>query len=195
MDNPLITIASMLGGYLLGSVLGAYWICRLLHLPDPSSRGSGNPGATNLYRIGGPIPAALTLSWDALKGTLGVALATSLSDQPTTHILAALATVLGHMLPVFHRFRGGKGVATAMGCGLFMAPATTLMLVAVWSAMLYWKKVSSLASLVCAALAPWLAWWLDPEALLLFLVLALFLFVRHRDNILRLTRRQEPPLR
>jgi glycerol-3-phosphate acyltransferase PlsY len=195
MEHPLITMICLLNGYLIGSVMGAYWTCKIFNLPDPSQSGSGNPGATNIYRISGPLPATLTLGWDAFKGALAVTLSTLLSDHHSTYILVALATITGHAFPIFHRFRGGKGVATAMGASLLLAPATTMVLIAAWCTMFYWKRISSLASLSTAALAPCIAWWLNPQSLLLFACIALFLFASHRHNIMRLTKKLERPLK
>lgn len=194
MDYSLSLSVSLILAYFLGSILGAIWVSRLFGLPDPSSLGSGNPGATNLYRIGGKIPALLTLTWDAGKGALALIAARGLGVDESGTPWVALAAVLGHILPAFHRLKGGKGMATATGAALLVAPATTAVLIGLWVLLVRWRRISSLASLSCAALSPWLAWWLDPSSIPLFLALALLIIVRHRDNIVRLVRNQEKPL-
>lgn len=188
------TLFSITTGYLLGSILGAVWTCRWFRLPNPAQSGSGNPGATNIYRIGGLLPALLTLTWDAAKGAIAVSIAHAIHAQGIVPLLVVLACVTGHVFPVFHRFQGGKGVATAMGACLIIAPETTLILILVWSALIYWRRISSLASLSAAGLSPWIAAYYNPDAVPLFAMLALFLFIRHRDNIVRLVNRRERPL-
>lgn len=194
MDDIFTTLFCITTGYLLGSILGAVWVCRWFRLPDPAQSGSGNPGATNIYRIGGFLPAALTLTWDAAKGALAVMLTQALTDQEMAPLLVVIASVTGHIFPLFHRFQGGKGVATAMGASLLIAPQTTLVLIIIWATLIYWRRISSLASLTAAALAPWLAAALNPDAVELFATLALFLFIRHRENIIRLIHKRERPL-
>jgi len=136
-----------------------------------------------MHRLGGWMAAVLTLVWDASKGAIGIALTLWLQMETYAQIFTAVAAVLGHMYPVFHHFKGGKGVATVLGCGLVLAPLTTLGLTLVWLLLLAWKRVSALASLGAACCAPWLSWWLNPDYTILFSVLALFIVFRHRQNI------------
>ncbi|HCY12895.1 MAG TPA: acyl-phosphate glycerol 3-phosphate acyltransferase [Gammaproteobacteria bacterium] len=175
-------------GYLVGSISSAVLVCKLLGLPDPRHEGSGNPGATNVLRLGSKPGAALTLAGDVLKGVVPVLAARWLSDDSLVISLAALAAFLGHLFPVFFRFHGGKGVATALGLFAAISPLLALMLVATWLAVALVFRFSSLAALVSAILAPVYAWWIpgQPDYALLALVLALTLFWRHRDNIRRL---------
>ena len=194
MENSLTLILCSVTGYLLGSVMGAFWVCRFFHLPDPTWSGSGNPGATNIYRLGGWLPALLTLAWDAVKGAISVTLALSLSLSIYEQGVVAMAALFGHMLPLFHKFKGGKGVATAFGCCLVLAPQTTLVLCLIWSIVAKWKRVSSIASLSGALAAPWVSWWLSPEYTNLFIILALFIVILHRDNIINLAKGKEGPL-
>lgn len=194
MDHPLTLFLCTAVSYALGSMMGAFWMCRFFHLPDPTLSGSGNPGATNIYRLGGWLPAFLTLAWDAVKGAIGVTLALFLSLSVYEQGIVAMAAILGHMLPMFHKFRGGKGVATVFGCGLVLAPLTTLSLCLIWSCVVAWKRISSIASLFAALTAPWLAWWLDPEYAPLFMLLALFIVIRHRENIINLAKGRERSL-
>ncbi|WP_020406112.1 glycerol-3-phosphate 1-O-acyltransferase PlsY [Hahella ganghwensis] len=193
-DQPLELIICTTAGYLLGSVMGAFWVCRIFRLPDPTNSGSGNPGATNIYRLGGWLPAALTLLWDAAKGAIAIFITIWLSLSPYEQGVVAVAAIMGHMLPVFHHFKGGKGVATVLGCGLVLAWQTTVILALVWGAIIYWKRVSSIASLTSALLAPWIAWAFNPEYSALFMSLALFILIRHRENIINLAKGNERSL-
>jgi glycerol-3-phosphate acyltransferase PlsY len=194
MEHLLLLALCITASYIFGSVMGAYWISLWFRLPDPWLSGSNNPGATNIYRLAGWLPALLTLTWDAIKGALGVSLALAASLGIVGQGAVAMAAVLGHMLPVFHKFKGGKGVATVLGCGLVLVPLTTLALTLIWSAALSWKRISSLASLISALCAPALCWWLDPEYTLIFSLLALFIAIRHWQNIVKLTRGKEHSL-
>ncbi len=177
--------------YLVGSISGAMLTARLFRLPDPRSHGSKNPGATNIYRLGGTLPALITLGIDALKGALPVMAAQWLGLSVLEQSLVGLFAITGHMLPVFYGFHGGKGVATALGVGLALATTTTLWLTVLWGSLFRVTKTSSLASLVSAALAPILAWFCDPEYTLLFLLLSPVIVLRHRENIIKLIRHQE----
>ncbi|MFE8071357.1 glycerol-3-phosphate 1-O-acyltransferase PlsY [Marinobacteraceae bacterium S3BR75-40.1] len=181
-------------GYLCGSVLFAPRICQALQLPSPLTSGSRNPGATNVYRLGGWLPAGLTLAGDAAKGALPVALAGAWGVAPWVQALIGIAAVIGHMFPVFHHFHGGKGVATALGVGLALAPATTALLATVWVTLAGITRISAVASITAALIAPVVSYWLNPEDLALFLLLSLAMLIRHRDNILRLWRGEEKRL-
>ncbi|MCG8613746.1 MAG: glycerol-3-phosphate 1-O-acyltransferase PlsY [Pseudomonadales bacterium] len=190
-----IAIILCLSAYLLGSISGAILSCRLWHLPDPRTHGSKNPGATNIYRLGGVQPALFTLLCDALKGVIPVWLAALLSAPPLEQGMVGMFAILGHMLPVFHGFRGGKGVATTLGVGLVIAPATSLILIIVWGSILKMSHTSSIASLTSAFIAPVLALVFNPDFTLVFLILSALIGVRHRDNLIRIVRRQEAKTR
>ncbi|HEX6007595.1 MAG TPA: glycerol-3-phosphate 1-O-acyltransferase PlsY, partial [Burkholderiales bacterium] len=144
-------------GYLIGSISFAVIVSRAFALPDPRTYGSGNPGATNVLRTGRKAAAALTLLGDGAKGWLAVFLAQGFA-QPETSALAmasaAVAVVLGHMYPVFHRFRGGKGVATALGVLLGLNIYLALGSAATWIVIAAFFRLSSLAALVSALFAP-----------------------------------------
>ena len=163
-------------------------VCRALGLPDPRSQGSGNPGATNVLRIGGKKAAAVTLLGDVLKGLIPVLLAELLGLSAFTVAATGLAAFLGHLYPIFFGFRGGKGVATAFGAMLGMGPLAALIIAAVWLVIARVFKVSSLAALTAALLAPVLLWWfaLPLVYVVAVLVMAALLIVRHRSNIQRL---------
>jgi acyl phosphate:glycerol-3-phosphate acyltransferase len=159
-------------------------VSRLMRLPDPRSYGSRNPGATNVLRTGKRTAAVLTLAGDAGKGWAAVWLAAALGGNVPA---AGLAVFLGHLYPVFYRFRGGKGVATAAGVLLGFNPWLGLAALATWVVIAACFRYSSLASLIAAIGAPIYAWFLGMENLLLVLAaIALLLIWRHRENISRL---------
>ncbi|MGM0449906.1 MAG: glycerol-3-phosphate 1-O-acyltransferase PlsY [Pseudomonadota bacterium] len=181
-------------GYLSGSILFAPLVCRLLNAPPPHLYGSHNPGAANVYRIAGPGPAILTLLGDALKGWAPVTLAQHLDATPATQAAVALAAIAGHMLPAFSRFRGGKGVATTLGTGLALAGTTILAMALIWLVVFRRWHIASLASIIAAGSGPLLALWLNPPHAGVFLIIALVLLVRHRDNLVRLAQGSESHL-
>jgi len=153
---PALMIA--LGAYLIGSLSFAVIVARVMGLPDPRSFGSGNPGATNVLRTGKKAAAALTLFGDAAKGWLAVWLAGIAGAHFGVQILAvhlaAIAVFLGHLFPIFFGFKGGKGVATALGVMLALDPWMGLAVFATWLAVFAVSRISSLSALVAALLAP-----------------------------------------
>lgn len=171
--------------YLLGSISSAIIVCRLLGLPDPRGEGSGNPGATNVLRIGGKKAAAITLIGDMLKGLLPVLLAKLLGAGLTVQALVAVAAFLGHLYPVFFGFRGGKGVATALGVLLGLHWQVGLLTIATWLVIAKVFKISSLAALLSLLVTPLYIWWLIPDRSLIIAVVFMvaLLFWRHRSNI------------
>jgi len=181
----LITLFFMILGYLAGSISTAILVCRAMDLPDPRSEGSRNPGATNVLRFGGKKAAAITLAGDFLKGLLPVLLARLAGLEDIGLALTALAAFLGHLYPVFFGFEGGKGVATAFGAILGLSWPVALATLAAWLFMAFVVRISSLAALTAAALAPLLGWWfnlpLPYNAVLLAMVI--LLIWRHRSNI------------
>lgn len=191
ISDPVLTVAFCTLAYLAGSVLFALPVCRLWHLPDPRAQGSGNPGATNVYRTGGWAPALATLFLDALKGGLPVWLVGVTGLSIFSQAMVALCAVTGHMLPVFYRFKGGKGVATALGAGLALAPLTTLLLSAIWALVMWRWRISALASIVAIVSGPLLSAILEPDTLPLFGLLALLIVVRHRNNLIRMAQGRE----
>ena len=184
----MIDAAVVLIAYLVGSIASAILVCRAMGLPDPRGEGSGNPGATNVLRIAGKGPAALTLAGDVLKGVAPVLLAGSLARSPTVEALSALAAFLGHLYPLYFRFRGGKGMATALGAIAALAWPVAGVMCAIWLAVAAATRYSSLASIVAAIGAPIAALWLAPHPAnpgVLAGIAALLLW-RHRGNIQRL---------
>lgn len=185
----MLELAAMaLTGYVLGSVSCAIFVCRALGLPDPREGGSGNPGATNVLRLAGKAPAALTLAGDVLKGALPVLLARAISDSPAVAAVAGLGAFAGHLYPVFFRFRGGKGMATTFGVIAALAWPIVLGMGAAWLVVAALSRYASLASLAAAFIAPVLAFALDaPTAVFTVLIgMCAMLFMRHRENIRRL---------
>ena len=185
-DPPMTPdILLVVGAYLLGSISGAIIVCRLMGLPDPRTQGSNNPGATNVLRIGGKKAAAVTLLGDSLKGFVPVAMAHLLDTTPLIFALTAMAAFLGHLYPVFFGFKGGKGVATALGAqfGLHWMIGGSVALV--WLFMAKVMNISSLAALVSMVLAPLFVWlvWPAPELLAMQVVMTAILIWRHRSNI------------
>lgn len=193
--------------YLLGSVSFAIVVSRLRGLADPRSYGSGNPGATNMLRSGDKTAAALTLLGDAAKGLLAVVMvrllflpaAASLDEAQLWLAAGAGAVFLGHLYPVFFRFQGGKGVATALGALLGLSPLLGLLVLLVWLLVFGITRISSLSALAAAVSAPILAalpwagffqtpvWWA-------VLLMSLLLLLRHRSNIRDLLSGKERPV-
>ena len=178
--------------YLVGSLSFAVLISRWLGLADPRSYGSGNPGATNVLRSGHKAAALFTLAFDVLKGYLPVVAALILQERlglgPFAIALVGLAAFLGHLWPVFFRFQGGKGVATAAGVLLALNPVLGVATLASWLVIAVFSRYSSLASLVAAAFAPFfqlLIWGMQP-AMACIVPMSLLLVWRHGANIRKL---------
>ncbi|GAB5480130.1 glycerol-3-phosphate 1-O-acyltransferase PlsY [Marinobacter nauticus] len=193
-SQPVAIVLLCTSAYLAGSVLFAIPVCRLWKLPDPRALGSGNPGATNVYRAGGWQPALATLVLDAFKGWLPVWLGQSLGMSILVQAMIALCAVTGHMIPAFYRFKGGKGVATALGAGLALAPLTTAIMAGLWLGVMWRWRISAVASLVAITSGPLISALLEPETLPLFGLLTLLIVVRHRNNLIRLAQGRETGL-
>ena len=144
--------------YLLGSISSAVIVSKLLGLPDPRTHGSGNPGATNVMRIGGKNAALLTLLGDVLKGVIAVVLARAVGVQGFLLGLVALIVFLGHIYPVFFQFKGGKGVATCFGALMGLSLPVALVAGITWLLVLVFSRYSSLAALVTAVVSPRFIW-------------------------------------
>lgn len=184
----LTDIACVVLAYLLGSVSSAVLVARLLGLPDPRSQGSGNPGATNMLRLGGKSAAVVTLLGDMLKGLVPVLLARALGATDIALAGAAAAAFLGHLYPVFFGFQGGKGVATFFGTLLGLNSLVGMMVLATWLVMAFLFRYSSLAALIASALALAYLGWLQPLPAFIIAVCGMvaLLFWRHRSNISKL---------
>lgn len=178
--------------YLLGSISSAILVCRLFKLPDPRFNGSNNPGATNVLRLGGKIPAAMVLVFDILKGTIPVWGAYFLHIEPVWLGAIAVSACLGHIYPVFFHFNGGKAVATAFGALLPIGASLAGLLIATWLVVLLVTRYSSLAAIITVAAAPLYTWWIKPLYTIPVSFLTLVIIIRHRGNIKRLLTGKEP---
>ena len=191
----LVAYLMIFGTYLLGSVSSAIIFCRLAGLPDPRENGSKNPGATNVLRIGGKLSALGVLLFDVLKGRLPVAIAFRLELQPSEIGFIALAACLGHVFPIFFRFRGGKGVATALGTLIPFGMEISGLAIATWLITFLISRYSSLSAVVTALILPMFVWWYKPEFTFPISLVCCLLVYRHHDNIQRLWRGQEDKIR
>lgn len=179
--------------YFLGSLSSAVLVSRMFGLPDPREQGSKNPGATNVLRLGGKKAAAITLAGDALKGLVPVLVAQSLSVAPWVLGAVGLAAFVGHLYPVFFQFKGGKGVATALGVLSGFSGWVGLAALSTWIAVALVSRISSLSALVAAILAPAYVWFFQRSEVLAgaALLMSVLLVARHRGNIERLFRGEE----
>lgn len=175
-------------GYLLGSVPFAVIVSRAFRLADPRSFGSGNPGATNVLRSGSKAAALLTLIGDAAKGWLAMFIAEKAGAGGTAVAVAGVAAFVGHVFPFTLRFRGGKGVATALGVLLGFSGALAGSVAAVWLTVILFTRYSSIAALAAAAAAPFATWWTtgSGEATLAVTLMCVVLVIRHESNIRKL---------
>ncbi len=181
----MIDTIFILFAYLIGSLSTAIIYCKIAGLPDPRSQGSGNPGATNVLRFGGKKVAIIVLLGDLLKGLIPVLLAKWLEFSAAAVALVGIVAFLGHLYPVFFRFQGGKGVATALGVLLGISVWVGLSVLVIWLVVASLSRLSSLSALIAAFFSPLLVYLLTPapEYILLAILLALLLIWRHRRNI------------
>ena len=195
--SVIIDIVFIVGAYLIGSIATAILVGRAMGLGDPRQSGSGNPGATNILRIGGKKAAALTLCGDLIKGVIPIVIARWLGAEGWILAAVALATFLGHLYPVYFGFRGGKGVATAMGTLLALMPLLGLSVLGVWIVVFAVMRVSSLAALLAATSSIPLVFALSASSSLhaLIIVLVILILWRHRSNIQRLIDGRETPFK
>lgn len=179
--------------YLTGSVSSAIIVCKVMGLADPRENGSGNPGATNVMRIGGKKAAAITLFGDAMKGLVPVLLAKALAVDSLILSVVVFAAFLGHLYPIFFGFKGGKGVATSLGVTLGVAWLLGIVVAGTWFLVYKISKISSLSALVAATVTPLYVWLIvgDVNLVVTFVILSVILLWRHRSNIRRLLAGQE----
>ncbi len=185
----LIPIVWIIAAYLTGSISFGILMSKAFGLPDPRTVGSGNPGATNVARSGKKLPAILTLLGDAFKGWFVVWLA--LQSNMLMWVVAAvgLAVFFGHLYPIYHRFKGGKGVATALGVMLAISPLLGLAALLTWIFVFAISRYSSLGAILAAALSPVYAWFLlsaYKDYVITVTVMSVLLIWRHRTNIQKL---------
>ena len=199
--SSLALPALVIMAYLMGSISFAIVISRLFGLQDPRKFGSGNPGATNVLRTGNKTAAALTLLGDAAKGWLAVWIAMRMEADQATIALVAFAVFIGHLYPVFLKFKGGKGVATALGVLFAIQPWLALATIDTWILIAVFFKYSSLAAIVAAIFAPLyyvfgsgVAWKTSAPIGVAIATITLFLLYRHRANISRLIKGTEPKI-
>lgn len=174
--------------YLIGSISSAIIVCRLMGLPDPREQGSGNPGATNVMRIGGKKAAIITLLGDLLKGLLPVYTANVMAVPVELLAATGLAAFIGHLYPIFFKFEGGKGVATSIGVLLGFSWLVGFAFIGTWLAVYKLGKISSLSALIASVLSPIYAWFIIGDVTLVgaSLVMTVLLVWRHQSNIKKL---------
>ena len=185
----LVPIVWVVAAYLIGSISFGILFSKLFGLPDPRTVGSGNIGATNIARSGKKLPAVLTLLGDAFKGWLPVWLALQTDMLMWVVACVGLAVFFGHLYPIYHKFKGGKGVATALGVMLAVLPMLALACLITWVIVFAISRISSLSAIVAAVLSPFFAaWFLLPykDYVLMVLVMAIMLVWRHKTNIQKL---------
>ena len=203
--NALYPLLATVAAYLIGSLSFAVIVSRAMGLNDPRTYGSGNPGATNVLRSGSKAAAAVTLLLDAAKGWLPVALVQWFGSRfglgDGTVAMVALAAFLGHLYPVFFRFKGGKGVATALGVLLGISPWLGLAVAATWLIIAVFFRYSSLAALIASVFAPvyylmcsGVVWYAETPIAAAIVAMAALLIWRHRENIQRLMAGKESKL-
>ena len=193
----MFNVLAIIAAYLIGSLSFAVIVSKYYGMDEPRTYGSGNPGATNVLRSGKKKAAALTLLGDAVKGLVAVILARCLQNaldlSDATIALVAIAALVGHMWPIFFNFKGGKGVATALGVLLALSPATALLCALIWLVMAFGFKVSSLAALVATVCAPIFAFFMMPHASWAWVTvfIAALVLYRHKSNIQNLLQGKE----
>lgn len=200
--NPVLVIVATVVAYLIGSLSFAVIVSSVMGLNDPRTYGSGNPGATNVLRSGSKAAAALTLLLDAVKGLVPVLLVKYLGPdyglQEGALALVAMAAFLGHLFPLFFKFKGGKGVATALGVLLGISGWLGLLVLLTWLTVAFTTRYSSLSALLAAVLAPVYylllgdsLWAYDKWVMVAVVAMSALLLWRHADNISRLLKGQE----
>ncbi|QLB42419.1 MULTISPECIES: glycerol-3-phosphate 1-O-acyltransferase PlsY [Mannheimia] len=187
----LIPYLLILIAYLLGSISSAVIFCKLAGLADPREVGSHNAGATNVLRIGGKSAALGVLLFDILKGTLPVAIGVSFNLSPSALGFIALAVCLGHIFPIFFQFKGGKGVATALGAISALSFVVVGGAIGTWLLVFLISGYSSLSAVLTALIVPFYIWWFEPQFTFPVALVCCLLVYRHHDNIQRLWRGQE----
>ena len=191
----ILSILSCVGAYCLGSISSGILVSRCLRLPDPRQAGSQNPGATNVLRLGGKKAAILTLLGDTLKGFLPVWAASYFRLSEPEIAWISIAVILGHLYPVFFNFKGGKGVATALGIAFGFSASLGLLFLVTWGLVIAIFRISSLGALVTAVLAPIYVFFMkDATLAFAMLIISLLIFWRHRSNIQRLIKGIEPKI-
>ena len=184
----MMNVIYLLFSYLIGAVSFGIVISHIFSLPDPRTIGSKNPGATNVLRTGKKLAALLTLLGDASKGALTVGLAQYFELPPLIVGLIAIATLIGHIFPIYYGFKGGRGVATAAGILFIFSWVMGLIVLAIWLGVFFIWRYSSLAAIIAASLSPVIGFFykIDFYELIATSIIALILILRHIENIKRL---------
>lgn len=191
----LIDFIFIIIAYLLGSISSAIILCKLFGYADPRTQGSGNAGATNVMRVAGKKLAILTLVFDILKGFVAVMLARTFGLDNFVLGLVALAAFLGHLYPIFFKFKGGKGIATGLGVMLALSLSLGIAVIITWLLIAMFFRYSSLAALIAFILAPVYAFFLtNRQYVPALFVITLFILWRHHENIRRLAQGIEPKI-
>ena len=184
----MMNVIYLLFSYLIGAISFGIVTSHIFSLPDPRTIGSKNPGATNVLRTGKKLAALLTLLGDALKGSLTVGLAQYFELSPLMVGLIAIATLIGHVFPIYYGFKGGRGVATAAGILFMFSWTMGLIVLAIWLGVFFIWRYSSLAAIIAASLSPVIGFFykIDFYELIATSIIALILILRHVENIKRL---------
>lgn len=190
----LLNVIMLVMAYLLGSISCAIIVCKVAGLPDPRTQGSGNPGASNVLRVAGKTYAAFTLFGDMLKGFIAVFIAMLFDVEGVMLSLVALAAVLGHMYPVFFKFKGGKGVATALGVYFALSFPVGIIAAIIWVGLAFLLRYASVASLAACVLAPFICLFFQASYFVGLILIAALVVWRHWENIERLRKGTESKL-
>lgn len=196
MLTLLVFLIDITAAYLIGSLCSAVIVSRVFNLPDPRANGSKNPGATNVLRLSGKKYAAIVLVADMLKGVIPLLLAHALHSGPTIMGFTCLAAVLGHIYPVFFEFKGGKGVATAIGAFLGFHFTFGSAIIIIWLLIANLSRYSSLASMIAIIFAPFYSLLVigNLSAFFPLVLLSIFVIYQHRNNYCRLIDGTEPKI-
>lgn len=187
-----INISLFIFAYLMGSVSSAILVCKLFNLPDPRTKGSNNPGATNVMRIGGKLPAIITLLGDVLKGVIPVVIAQVLYKDNLIISFVILFAFIGHVYPIFFKFKGGKGVATALGGLLAFSLTVGGLFIVAWILMFSIMRISSLSALFATIVTPIFTYFFKGFIPAIPIsIMCILLIYNHRENIQRLINKNE----
>lgn len=192
--DATITLSVMLAAYLLGSIPTAILVCHFMGIGDPRQQGSGNPGATNVLRVGSRPAALITLTGDLSKGMLAVLLSQWLGLDLFNQALVGISALIGHVWSIFLRFGGGKGVATMLGSCLILDYRLGLAQCAIWLSLLAIQRISSLAAVGMAVISPIICWQLTPHIMLPVIIMSGLLLATHHQNIRKLLNGRESQL-
>ena len=185
LENFALLPIILIGAYLIGSLSSAILLCELMGLPDPRTEGSGNPGATNVLRFGGKRLALIVLSIDVFKGALPVIITYLLEFDQAWIAATAFFAFLGHLYPLFFEFKGGKGVATALGGLLALSPSMAILVLFTWIIVCLISRTSWLSAITAAMMSPVYSLWLidNTHARWMVFIMSVMLLFRHRGNM------------